>query len=92
MMAWASARPTQGFTPYLDRNAAQSVLDRLPTPPPPRGVIGSAEQVACGLMQVQADTGADEIFILSITDTLEDRIASYRRIEKALSAAAHAGT
>lgn len=92
MMAWASARPTQGFTPYLDRNAAQSVLDRLPTPPPPRGIIGSAEQVACGLMQVQADTGADEIFILSITDTLEDRIASYRRIEKALSATADAGT
>lgn len=86
MSAWALTRQNQGFTPYLDRVEAQRILDQSPSSPPTRGIVGSGEQVAHELQDLHVKTGADEFFILSIADTLTDRVDSYRRIETAMQA------
>ena len=83
MTAWAHARQVRGFTPYLERPDAQAYLDRLDTDLPQRGIIGASESVAQDLYRLAKETGADEVFLLTLTDQLEDRINSYRWIAEA---------
>ena len=86
MTAWALARQTQGFTPYLTRDAAQQQLDANDAELPQRGIVGDAEEVAVKLITMAEATLADEFFILTITDTIEDRIRSYQLIAEAVDA------
>ena len=83
--AWALGRGAGHFNPYLDVEEAARALDASPLIPPDRGIIGSASSVAQSLLDVTADTGASEVFLLTITDTLQTRIESYRLIEQAIA-------
>ncbi len=83
--AWALGRATGKFTQYLDTDTALETLERAPLEPPQRGIIGTGETVAQRLMETAEQTRAREFFMLSITDSLETRIQSYRLIEQAMS-------
>ncbi|MHA7857662.1 MAG: MsnO8 family LLM class oxidoreductase [Henriciella sp.] len=83
--AWALGRATGKFTQYLDTDTALETLERAPLEPPQRGIIGTGETVAQRLMETAEQTRAREFFVLSITDSLETRIQSYRLIEQAMS-------
>jgi luciferase family oxidoreductase group 1 len=83
--AWALGRATGKFTPYLNTDTALETLERAPLEPPQRGIIGTGETVAQRLMETAEQTRAREFFMLSITDSLETRIQSYRLIEQAMS-------
>lgn len=83
--AWALGRATGKFAPYLETNDALELLERAPLEPPQRGIIGTGETVAQRLLETARDARADEFFLLSITDSLETRIESYRLIEQAMS-------
>ncbi len=82
--AWALGRATGKFTPYLATDTALETLERAPLEPPQRGIIGTGETVAQRLMETAEQTRAREFFLLSITDSLETRIQSYRLIEQAM--------
>lgn len=84
--AWSLGRGTGQFHPYLSTEAALAYLADAPLEPPQRGIVGSGETVAAKLVQTAQSTRADEVFLLSITDSLETRIDSYRRIETAMRA------
>ena len=84
--AWALGRSTGKFNPYLSTEEALQALEESPLLPPNRGVVGAAATVARALCDITSETGASEVFLLSITDTLEARIESYRMIEQALAA------
>ncbi len=83
--AWALGRGTGQFNPYLSMEEAEIVLDEAPLIPGERGIIGSAESVAMTLLDTATETRANELFLLTITDSLQTRIDSYRLIESALS-------
>lgn len=82
--AWALGRGTGQFRPYLDTEQAQAYLADAPLEPPQRGIVGTGDAVAAELVQTAKDARASEVFLLSITDSLETRIDSYRRIEAAM--------
>ncbi len=83
--AWALGRGAGHFNPYLSVDEAERVLDASPIIPPQRGIVGSAASVAQSLLEVTTETGASEVFLLTITDSLETRIESYRLIEQAVA-------
>lgn len=83
--AWALGRGAGHFNPYLSVAEAEHVLDASPLIPPQRGIVGSAASVAQSLLEVTTETGASEVFLLTITDSLETRIESYRLIEQAVA-------
>lgn len=84
--AWALGRGGGEFRPYLSAQDAQALLESSPLEPPQRGIIGTGPTVARDLMQAANMARANELFILSITDSLETRINSYRLIEQAMNA------
>lgn len=84
--AWALGRATGEFRPYLSVEAAEKALEDSPFTQPNRGIVGSADSVAHRLLDVSKETGASEIFLLTIADTLDARIESYRLIETAFDA------
>ncbi|MEO1553300.1 MAG: hypothetical protein AAFR82_05150, partial [Pseudomonadota bacterium] len=79
-------RGTGEFRPYLNAAAAQAYLEAAPLEPPQRGIIGTGESVSGELISVANIARANELFLLSITDSLETRINSYRLIEQAMEA------
>jgi luciferase family oxidoreductase group 1 len=83
--AWALGRGAGEFRPYLSSAAAADYLEKAPLEPPQRGIIGTARSVAQKLMATAKETRAKEFFLLSITDSLETRIKSYRLIEHAMA-------
>jgi len=83
--AWAMRRQTIGFTAFQDRFTAQAELDRAGQMLPRRGVIGTAAQIAAHLMDLHQQTAMEEVFLVTITDRLEDRLNSYRLIEQAVA-------
>lgn len=83
--AWALGRGAGQFHPYLSVADAEAALDAAPLIPPERGIIGSANAVARSLIETATDTGANELFLLTITDSLETRIRSYALIEAAMA-------
>ena len=86
LKAWALARGTGTFAPYLSAEDAAAYLAQAPLEAPERGIIGSAQSVAQRLSETAAECRADELFLLSITDQIETRINSYRQIETAIMA------
>ena len=84
--AWALGRGTGEFRPYLDAATANEYLANAPLEPPQRGIIGTGLSVARELISVSRSARADELFLLSISDSLETRINSYRLIEQAMAA------
>ncbi len=81
--AWALGRGTGQFHPYLSVAEAERVLEEAPLIPAQRGVIGAADSVAQSLLDTAIETRANELFLLTITDSLETRINSYRLLEAA---------
>lgn len=86
LKAWALARGTGTFAPYLSAEDAAAYLAQAPLEAPERGIIGSAQSVAQRLSETAAECRADELFLLSITDQIDTRINSYRLIETAIMA------
>ncbi|MEM7460147.1 MAG: MsnO8 family LLM class oxidoreductase [Pseudomonadota bacterium] len=84
--AWALGRGTGQFRPYLSAEAAKDFLESAPLEPPQRGIIGTGLSVARELISVANEARANELFLLSITDSLATRINSYRLIEQAMAA------
>lgn len=84
--AWALGRGTGEFRPYLSADEAKNYLANAPLEPPQRGIIGSGASVARQLMSAASEARANELFLLSITDSVETRIKSYRLIEQAMAA------
>ena len=84
--AWALGRGTGEFRPYLSADEAKDYLANAPLVPPQRGIIGSGASVARQLMSAASEARANELFLLSITDSVETRIKSYRLIEQAMAA------
>jgi len=84
--AWALGRGTGQFNPYLSSVEAEDFLERAPLEPPQRGIVGAADAVAKTLLDTAHETRANELFLLTITDSIETRINSYRLIETALAA------
>lgn len=83
--AWSLGRQTGQFQPYLATDQAVVVLDQAPLLPAERGIIGSAEAVATSLLETAIETRANELFLLTITDSLATRIRSYALIEAAMA-------
>ena len=84
--AWALGRGTGEFRPYLSAVEAKEYLAKAPLEPPQRGIIGSGISVARKLISAASEARANELFLLSITDSIETRIKSYRLIEQAMAA------
>ena len=82
---WALTRGTGSFTPYLSTEEAAAYLANAPLQPAERGIIGSGATVAQRLAETAKDAGADELFLLSITDSLETRVQSYQLIEQEMA-------
>nr|WP_197501505.1 MsnO8 family LLM class oxidoreductase [Hyphomonas sp. Mor2] len=83
--AWALGRGAGQFHPYLSVEDAETALEAAPLIPPERGIIGSAPFVAKSLLETATHAQANELFLLTITDSLETRIRSYALIEAALA-------
>ncbi|MEM6653309.1 MAG: MsnO8 family LLM class oxidoreductase [Pseudomonadota bacterium] len=84
--AWALARGTGDFKPYLSTADAAAYLATAPLSPPDRGIVGTGLSVAQRLIHIASETRAQEFFLLSITDQIDTRIESYRLIEQAMNA------
>lgn len=82
--AWALARGSGAFHPYLSTEDALAYLAAAPLASPRRGIVGSATAVAQRLVSIAERAHADELFLLSITDHIGTRIESYRLIEAAI--------
>lgn len=83
MLAWSAARARGAGGPFLPVAQARHQLDQTPATTIRAGIIGEANDVADKLRQLAEDSGADELFILSVTETLQDRITSYRLLNEA---------
>ncbi|MEM7493216.1 MAG: MsnO8 family LLM class oxidoreductase [Pseudomonadota bacterium] len=84
MLAWSMARQTGQFTPYLMADeATQALRSTGATAIQSHAIIGAAEEVADRLAQKAATANADELFVLTITESLESRIASYALLDEA---------
>ncbi|NQY98066.1 MAG: MsnO8 family LLM class oxidoreductase [Henriciella sp.] len=84
--AWALGRSTGKFHPYLSTDKAEAALEAAPIIPAERGIIGAADSVAERLSEAATEAGADELFLLTITDQIETRIESYQLIKQAMRA------
>ncbi|MEM8861644.1 MAG: hypothetical protein AAGD96_25245, partial [Chloroflexota bacterium] len=58
-------------------------LEGAPLTQPSRAVIGNASNVARQLYSKADEAGANELFILTITDSTDSRIESYRLLDQA---------
>lgn len=83
---WSLGRSTGKFSPYLSTDEATAYLEDAPPEPQQRGIIGTGSAVAERLFQAANEARANELFLLSITDSIETRIESYRLIEHAMAA------
>lgn len=81
--AWSLSRGAGIFRPYMMADAAQARLDAAPLEAPTRAVIGRADEVAGRLLEKADSAGADELFVLTITECASSRIASYALLDEA---------
>lgn len=86
--AWSLSRGAGVFRPYLMADAAQVKLEAAPLEAPNRAVIGRADEVAERLVEKAETANADELFVLTITESLDSRIASYALLDQAWAQAA----
>lgn len=85
MTAWSAARAQGAGGPFLPVEQARRQLAAAPAAPTRSGIIGEAHDVADQLRQLADDSGANELFILGVTETLQDRINSYQFLHEAWS-------
>ena len=87
--AWTLARAQGRFEPFLDADAAGARLSRLSSAERSaaleRSLWGTGEIVAARLAALAGEVGADEMFLLSVAETTDARIASYEAIAGALA-------
>ncbi|MEP1144154.1 MAG: MsnO8 family LLM class oxidoreductase [Henriciella sp.] len=83
--AWSLGRSTGKFSPYMNTEDALTYLEQAPLEPPQRGIVGTGPSVAQRLIETASTARANELFLLSITDSIETRIESYRLIEAAMA-------
>lgn len=83
--AWSLGRSTGKFSPYMNTEDALTYLEKAPLEPPQRGIVGTGPSVAQRLIETASTARANELFLLSITDSIETRIESYRLIEAAMA-------
>lgn len=84
MLAWSMARQTGQFMPYLMADeAAQALRSTGAISTQSHAIIGTAEEVADRLAQKAATANADELFVLTITESLASRIKSYALLDEA---------
>jgi len=80
-VAWNLARAQGRFTQFQLAETAADLLKDVPsemvTGVRERSIAGTGEQVASQLKAAAQTAGADELFILTIADTIDARIRSY---------------
>ena len=84
MLAWSMARQTGQFTPYLMADEATLALRSVRSASTQsHAIIGAANDVADRLAHEAEAANANELFVLTITEALESRIASYALLDEA---------
>ena len=83
--AWSLGRSSGRFSPYMSTEDALTYIEQTPLEPPQRGIVGTGTAVAERLLETASTARANELFLLSITDSIETRIESYRLIETAMA-------
>lgn len=81
--AWSISRGSGHFKPYLDAETAAAKLEAAPLIPPNRAIIGTGHSVAKRLYETATEAGAEELFVLSITESTQTRIRSYELMDAA---------
>ena len=91
LRAWAATRGTGDTSPFLPEEEALGIVNALPPEAnamiEQRGIVGTALDVAQRLSGFAARHGADELFILTVTERLDDRIRSYELIAEEMAKA-----
>jgi luciferase family oxidoreductase group 1 len=90
-LAWTLARAGGKFIPFPSQSEADELLSigsgTYAAHKEERTIFGSGEDVAHKLIALSETVGADELFILTLCENLEDRIRSYRLIAEAMASA-----
>lgn len=90
-LAWNSARLRGGGGPFPPAEEAARQVAAIDTAErlgiASRNISGAPDEVASRIMAVCESAGSDEVFVLTITEHINDRIKSYRLIEAAMAAA-----
>lgn len=88
LRAWALGLSFRQGAPFQSIEKAKQTLARAAPDARAqvegRAIVGTAQQVAARLTQAATAANADELFILSIADTAQARIESYRLIADAI--------
>ncbi|MEO0722608.1 MAG: MsnO8 family LLM class oxidoreductase [Pseudomonadota bacterium] len=88
--AWNVARARGAFMPFPPVDQAEALLaaagEDAVAAARSRARVGNEQSVAAGITDLCRQAGADEVFVLTIADSAEARIASYRLLKDALSA------
>lgn len=84
--AWTLSRGAGHFRRFMSADKASAMLKDAPLASPSRAIVGTGSSVAQTLKDTAEGAGADELFLLTIADTVEARINSYRLIAEAMSA------
>ena len=84
--AWTLSRGAGHFRRFMSADKAAAMLRDAPLTSPSRAIVGTGEHVAEALNKAATETGADELVLLTIADTISARIRSYELIDVAMSA------
>ncbi|MEO0786865.1 MAG: MsnO8 family LLM class oxidoreductase [Pseudomonadota bacterium] len=88
--AWNVLRATGRFAPFPGAELAEAILARVDESAVHaarnRAIVGAANHVAAEITQRATHAQADEVFILTIAEHLDTRVASYRLLIKAMQA------
>ncbi|MEM1035829.1 MAG: MsnO8 family LLM class oxidoreductase [Pseudomonadota bacterium] len=84
MQAWTLGRLSGQFHPYQNADIAhRALLEAKIAGRSDQIIVGAGSDVAERLSHKANDASADELFILTITDSAESRIASYAYLDEA---------
>lgn len=83
--AWTLSRGAGHFRRFMNADKATAMLRDAPLAPPSKAIVGTGEQVAEALNTAAVEAGADELILLTIAETIDARINSYRLIDAAMS-------
>ncbi len=88
-LAWTLARASGKFISFPTEDLADAILtasaNSTAASVSDRAIIGSARDVAQRLTTLANSSGADELFLLTLCEALEDRLRSYQLIARAMS-------
>lgn len=91
LLAWSQARQAGRFEPYLTAQDAKTALQTSENTSGVRkgqtqALLGTGHQVAKALLKEAKAADIDEVFVLTVADSLEARIESYSLIMSAMAA------